>query len=139
MTGTPPAGPGELDLDEIVRLICLADVPAFVGQSGGGTATIYAGHPYIDEHGDERMTGCAGPGWFLPNPQTGRPWAYGRGSLADFYIGPESDDPVALSAEEIGITTEAEAAAVIVAQAIRRRPLTLAEARDARDAATGLR
>lgn len=135
MSAASPRKRGELDLNEVVRLVRGADVLAFVGHSGGGNATIYAGERHPDEHGEPLWTACAGPGEFLPDPETGRHWAFGRASLSDFHIGPEGDDAPALSATEIGITTETEAAAVIVAQAMRRGLLTLADARAARDVA----
>ncbi|MFG1926842.1 hypothetical protein [Cryptosporangium sp. NPDC048952] len=133
-TPLPSSDPRVLDLDEIVRLIRTGDVYAVVLNSGGGGAAIYAGEQRPDEHGDERWTACAGPGWFLPEPETGTHWAYGRARIDDFYIGPEDDDDLPISAEQAGITTEAQAAAVIVAQTLTQGVLTLEEARSAGDA-----
>ena len=52
-----------LDLDEIARLIRLAGIPAYVEQTGGGCATLYAGEPR--ETDDLPVyPAVAGPGWF---------------------------------------------------------------------------
>lgn len=129
----PPPGPGELDMDEIVRLICLTGTFAYIEQTGGGMATIYAGETVSDSNGDPRWTACGGPGFFLPNPDTGAVWAYARAVTADFHLGPEDETGHAISAAAIGLTTEAEAAAILVAQTRHRRLLTREEALAARD------
>lgn len=111
----PPCEPGELDLDAVVRMVRSADVFAYVEQTGGGTATIYAGFRYTDAAGDERWAACAGPGWFLPDPDTGHPWAFGRARIDDFYVGPDDEDAAPTPA---AVTNEAAAAAAIVQQVL---------------------
>lgn len=76
-----------LDLDRIVDLLHGGDIPAYVEQTGGGCATIYAGKQLTEPEQDR---GCyqvvAGPGWF-----EGINWTRGHASRHEFYIGPGAD------------------------------------------------
>lgn len=75
-----------IDLDDIVERVRDAGHPAHVAQTGGGTATIYAGLPAPDVNGDERYPVIAGPGSFA-----GPGWTRGVADTGDFYIGPDDD------------------------------------------------
>lgn len=105
-----------LDLDEVARLLRdehgIAD--AYVEQTGGGCATIYAGPTRHDPGEQElRYAAIAGPGWFEGYRA--------RASSADFYIGPDDDGlstPVTLPVTG----DERLAARVIAAQAHRSDP-----------------
>jgi hypothetical protein len=93
----------ELDFDKIVALLKGKGINAYVEQTGGGTATIYAGELKARGKGaaigaekvfdDDRWDASAGPGWFA-----GPGWTRGRGGTEEFYVGPDDDgeaDPVA--------------------------------------------
>lgn len=79
-----------IDMEMIAELVRRAGYVAYVEQTGGGVATIYAsktadakGWPATHEvDGDPRFEAVAGPGWF---EKPG--WLEPRGSLADFYVG----------------------------------------------------
>ena len=130
--GDPVTGPAELDLDAVVRLVEAAGVPAFVGQDGSAITAVYAGEPHRDQAGDQRWPACAGPGWFLPDPATGRHWGFSRASLDDFPVHPDDDGASpGVDALQAGITTEWQAAAVIIAQTRLDRAITADEARAA--------
>lgn len=105
-----------IDMDRVVELVRRADTFAYVEQTGGGTATIFAGPVacgfcnqdapegvgpfgtrlpwdgcpvgYDGQGGDHdwRYAACAGPGWF-----EGPNWTTARGDKRDFYIGPDDD------------------------------------------------
>lgn len=142
-SGPPPLGPGEIDMDEIARLVRAADMPAFVGHVGGGGSVVYAGDRYLAAEGDRRYPAAAGPGRFVPDPAAGWAVAYARGLLEDFYFGPDEGldgDGQFLAAAQIGVLTPAQAAAVLVAQVLAGqlvpgRCLTVVEARRAVTAA----
>lgn len=113
-----------LDLDEVVRLLKEEHhTAAYVEQTGGGCATIYAGvlaereEPRYrwTENGREqvgtelnpRWQAVAGPGWF-----EGPGWTNGRATVDEFYVGPDDDgeaDPVVATRD----WTERDAAAAI--------------------------
>jgi hypothetical protein len=76
-----PLEPGELDFDEIVRLVQVQGVPAYVEQTGGGCATIYAG-----DMQKQRIV-IAGPGRFAAYG-----WSQARGSIEEFSIGFDAID-----------------------------------------------
>lgn len=80
--------PDIIDLDEVVNQLAKLGVPAYVEQTGGGCATIYAGTPqsWPDQYGDRRYAAAAGPGWF-----EGPAWTKGRGHTDEFYFGPDDD------------------------------------------------
>lgn len=115
-----------LDLDEVVRLLKDKGVVAYVEQTGGGTATIYAGEQFqqreetwrwVDgvrvSNGSEtvpRYPVIAGPGWF-----EGPGWTHPQADAGDFAIGPDDDgesDPVFTTAT----WTEADVAEEIFRQ-----------------------
>jgi hypothetical protein len=79
--------------DSLIDLQALADIlnerghQAVIEHTGGGTATLYAGHLAADRHGDPRWSAAVGPGWFN-TPGFGAPMA----DRADFYLGPDADD-----------------------------------------------
>lgn len=63
--GTQPERIAALDGDEICRIIHQAGFPAIVEQTGGGVATIYAGHELTNPKTKDPYYPCvAGPGWF---------------------------------------------------------------------------
>jgi hypothetical protein len=91
-----------LNLETICDMLRAKGIPAYVEQTGGGCATIYAGESFertepmyswasgereVIGHGTEtRFPALAGPGWF-----DGPGWTEGRADTADFYIGPDDD------------------------------------------------
>jgi len=100
----------ELNMDQITSILNRYGVPAYVEQTGGGCATIYAGTAYPDDKGQDRYDAVAGPGWF-----DGPGFTLPRAETEEFYIGldddGESDPVVAGVAEDFN---EFEAAAVIL-------------------------
>lgn len=82
-------------LDAVVAALRDASIPAYVAQTGGGIATIFAGTPvkatttdHLNEpHEYDQYPILAGPGWF-----EGPGWTDGHASTAEFYIGPDDDD-----------------------------------------------
>lgn len=76
----------EVDMQAVAEIVSRAGVPAYVEQTGGGCATIYAGVTYKDSEGDERFPAAAGPGWFA-GPHFSQP----RASLYEFGVGPDND------------------------------------------------
>lgn len=73
---------GTIDMDLVVRWVKDRGHNAYVEHTGGGCATICAGDPTRDSHGDERWPAMAGAGWFTGPGCTG-----GRANHGDFYIG----------------------------------------------------
>jgi hypothetical protein len=93
-----------LDMDKIVELVCAKGHAAYVEQTGGGTATIYASREWearpVYVRGDQanlptgvrqypkardeegRYEVAAGPGWF-----EGPGWSEPKGAAGDFVIG----------------------------------------------------
>lgn len=101
-----------LDMDRVVEILRTVHgvENAFVQQTGGGCATIYAGPVADDEEGDPRYAAIAGPGWF-----EGPGFTVARGTIGDFYIGRDNDgatDPV----EPLEDASEETVAALIAAQ-----------------------
>jgi hypothetical protein len=86
-------GPRVLDLEKVCSILAEKyNVHAYVEQTGGGCATIYAGDRYPDDTGEDRYQAAAGPGWFA-----GPGWTRGRATTDDFCVGPDDDgqaDPV---------------------------------------------
>ncbi len=80
--------PGTVNMDAVVDELGKLGVPAYVEQTGGGCATIYAGklNPWTDHHGDRRYAAAAGPGSF-----EGPGWSRGRGHADEFVVGPDDD------------------------------------------------
>lgn len=78
----------EIDLDALCAAVrALGHEDAYVEQTGGGCATLFAGGTYTDAHGDQRWRAAAGPGWF-----DGPGWTNGRAALGDFYVGPDDGE-----------------------------------------------
>lgn len=75
-----------LDFDHIAQLLREDDYHAHVAQTGGGTATIYAGNVYRDDRGDERYPVLIGPGYFR-----GPGWTNAAGDTDECYVGPDDD------------------------------------------------
>ncbi len=80
--------PDYIDMDAIVERVQDAGHFAYVEQTGGGCATIYAGLHRVRSFegetlydGEKRYDAAAGPGWF-----EGPGWTKGRGSLHDFSV-----------------------------------------------------
>lgn len=73
--------PETIDMDRIVEGLRARGIGALVEQTGGGTATIFAGG--LREDG-ERYKAAAGPGYFA-----GPDWTLGRAVRGDFFIGPD--------------------------------------------------
>lgn len=76
----------ELNFDSICELLRAQGIPAYVEQTGGGCATIYAGEPDRTDPDWPRFAAVAGPGWF-----EGPGWTNGRGDTGEFYVGPDDD------------------------------------------------
>ena len=87
----------ELKFDVVVDLLKEKNINAYVEQTGGGTATIFAGMlrvrgiPSPDDNvrpisGYKRWDACAGPGWFR-----GPGWTNGVGDTSDFVVGRDDD------------------------------------------------
>jgi hypothetical protein len=118
-----------LNLDHVVTLVRRQGVFAYVEQTGGGCATIYAGEAYPDPASDHPADmlwpAVAGPGWF-----EGPAWTRARALLSDFSIGVD-DQGVTMPTEPylIGAVTEEAVARLIAAQALKvgRCPLSLEE------------
>lgn len=97
----------EISLDKIVDLIRATGFEAYVEQTGGGTATIYAGSVFTDAEGDPRYPVVAGPGWFEGPTDA-------RGHTADFCVGPDDDHGDFTYALDAGLRDEADVANLIV-------------------------
>lgn len=80
--------PARYDLDLIVAELGRLDVPAFLEQTGGGTATLYAGESTYD-FGERchRMSAVAGPGHF-----DGPGWTRGKAWREEFSLGRNDED-----------------------------------------------
>jgi len=95
--------PALIDFDAVVAGLAALGIPAFVQQTGGGVATIYAGTVTGD-----RYQALAGPGWF-----TGPGWTLAKGYAGEFSV--SSDDDGEGPYTETGIADPAALAAVIAA------------------------
>lgn len=108
----------EIDLDALAAAVRDLGFHAYVEQTGGGCATLFAGEEHPDAHGDKRWDAGAGPGWF-----DGPGWTNARASIGqggDFCVGPDDDgdDPESVSWIQPGASL-ADIAALIAAQ-VRR-------------------
>lgn len=74
-----------IDMDAVVTELTELGIPAVVEQTGGNTATVYAGEPYNDGEG-ERYPVAAGPGHF-----EGPGWTQGRAYREEFSLGVNDD------------------------------------------------
>ena len=79
------------DMDRIAALVRERGGEAYVEQTGGGCATIFAslgcderGFPLADANG--HYGAAAGPGWF-----EGEGWTLPRGGSSEFLVGPDDD------------------------------------------------
>lgn len=104
-----------IDMQRICDLLNTQGITAYVEQTGGGTATIYAGESFTDKHGDPRHPVLAGPGWF-----DGPAWTQPHGDPTDFYIGPDDDGESDISEIEVAPTVTEEQAAERIADLIRK-------------------
>lgn len=102
----------DVDMQVVAEIVSRAGVPAYVEQTGGGCATIFAGVAYKDAEGDERFPAAAGPGWF-----TGPHFSEPRASLYEFGVGPDNDGEGGfVDFAQIGALDITNIANVIVAQ-----------------------
>jgi hypothetical protein len=94
--------PRSLSFDAIVDQLRAAGWEnAYVEQTGGGCATIFAGPTHeVEGYGDVYAV-AVGPGWF-----EGPGWTDGRGHAGDLYVGPDS------GGEDVESTTVPEGATV---------------------------
>lgn len=99
-----------LDLDKVCDLLKERNIPAYVEQTGGGCATIYAGEPDRTDPQWPRYKALAGPGWF-----EGPGWSNGRADTSDFYVGPDDDGEGGYVISQAD-WTEADAAEAIAKQ-----------------------
>jgi hypothetical protein len=108
----------EIDLDALAAAVRDLGIEAFVEQTGGGCATVWAGEQHEDQHGDQRWDAGAGPGWFEGPGYTNARALIGQGG--DFCVGPDDDgeDPETAIWIQPGMSI-ADIAALIAAQ-VRR-------------------
>lgn len=124
--------PSRIDMDRVVWHVEQGGVKAYVEQTGGGCATIYAGDldEWPDQYGDKRYAVAAGPGWF-----EGPGWIRPYGDATDFHIGPDDDGRLpAVMPEE---RTHPQAVAALVLEAVRGVEARRQRVRDAVDEAAG--
>lgn len=76
----------KVDMDKVCDILKERGIPAYVEQTGGGCATVYAGEPWDEEGWGKRYPALAGPGWF-----EGPGWTNARGDTDDFCIGLDDD------------------------------------------------
>jgi hypothetical protein len=80
-----------VDMDAVVRILNRSyGIHAYVEQTGGGCATIYAGKlslnvNFLTDDDAERWDCIAGPGWFQ------WPGGHAIGEIGDFHVGPDDD------------------------------------------------
>jgi hypothetical protein len=105
-----------IDLDAVVAALDALGIDAHVEQTGGGTATLFAGPTHLDDAGDPRFAACAGPGWFAGASGIDGPAV---ADLAEFYIGPA--DPESFDNDTVEPnTTDPTALADIIADVVAR-------------------
>jgi hypothetical protein len=115
----PSTLPPFLDLDRVVVLLREQHhiENAYVEQTGGGVAAIYAGPTRTDDEGQTRYAAIAGPG------QYGWGIKASVAYLEEFYVGPDDQgegDPV--EPVTLGATSEEHVATIIAAQARKSDP-----------------
>lgn len=115
MTERDYSGPEYIDMNEVARLVEEMGYPAFVQQTGGGTATIYAGDRIPDPDFDEIYEAAAGPGWF-----TDATWSQGYGLKTDFYVGPDGETDDYWTAPEDCTEQDVAHQIVLVIERVRR-------------------
>lgn len=116
---------GHIDLERVCEILNARGVQAYVENTGGGCAAIYAGQPVIwnDElDGDVwRFQAIAGPGWF-----DGPHYSQGMATLHEFYVGPDTPDGDGYTdVAATGAQTLQCVAALIAAQVARPRGVAL--------------
>jgi hypothetical protein len=95
--------------DDVVALVTAAGYPCVVEQTGGGTATIYAGAMFMLDD-VQRYPVIAGPGEF-----EGPAWTLSSFSLWEFAIGPDDDgETEPLDAYSVGARTVRDVADLII-------------------------
>lgn len=105
-------GPETIDMDAIVGLLAAEGIDAYVEQTGGGCATLFAGRLDDDDRDvmHEGWAATAGPGYFA-----GPGWTLGRGVLGDFWIGRNDDgDTQAVAPNSADPRESAELVAAVV-------------------------
>lgn len=98
-----------IDLDAVASLVRAQGFSAYVEQTGGGIATLYAG-PLAEDVSAMQHVAAAGPGYF----RTGAPLA----DLGSLYIGPDGTEEVTDLTEpaNVGAFRETQIAALVAAQ-----------------------
>lgn len=80
----------DIDMQAIVNQLKERGIDAYVEQTGGGVATIFAGESFevIEGSGEpyRRWPAVAGPGWF-----DGPGWTLPKADGDDFYVGRDDD------------------------------------------------
>jgi hypothetical protein len=117
----------EINLDRVVALLTARGVFAYVEQTGGGCATIYAGPTHHEPGWGDRYAACAGPGWFTGGqaPEGGPMFTGGRARLDDFVVGADDDgETTPTTPLHVGATTEEDVADLIAAQVALPDPMT---------------
>lgn len=114
--------PTRIDMQAVVEHVRKAGVYAYVEQTGGGTATIYAGtlSEWPDGHGDRRHAVAAGPGLFEGRGTNGftKPYA----DTSEFWIGPDDDGNEPVGSPQIVSPpehTHPAAVAALIVSAVR--------------------
>lgn len=113
-------GDRAFSFDVLAQLVRDAGVSAYVEQTGGNCATVFAGTTVTESDGYLRWTCAGGPGRFTwDHPD------HHHGYLAEFFIGPDVDDGVAISPGEIGARTLSDLSRLMAAQAAKAYGQTL--------------
>lgn len=106
----------EVDLDRVVEVLrtVYGVENAHVRQTGGGTATIYAGPTWEEPDWGTRYAVIAGPGWF-EGPGFTRP----RADTEELYVGPD-DDGESRTWSAAGVADDPELVAALIALRLKR-------------------
>lgn len=107
-----------IDMDRVNALVNAAGVKSSIQHTGGGCWTIYAGDTHDEPGWGERWAAIAGPGWSTGTLAEGQHF---YANPDDFYVGPDDDgDDLTISTvSRLGVTSDEDVAALIVAQARR--------------------
>lgn len=101
----------DIDFDAVRTALHARGIDAYVEQTGGGCATIYAGPTHEEPGWGKRWACLAGPGWF-----DGPGWTNPKGDPNDFYIGPDDDGVAEAWSNPLRTTDATEIADVIARQ-----------------------
>lgn len=120
-------GDTTFSMDAVVDALQKGGIPAYVEQTGGGCATIYAGGQHVHEerypNGDvdrwNRWNVAAGPGWF-----EGPDWTQGTAALGEFSVSPNDEGESDCVSLPDSVTTHDEAVAWAVAAIAEQVALT---------------